>query len=660
MRKLLYTCLLQVVTALAVMVPGHAQDLIPVEKFAKLPAAQDLKLSPDGNYYAGLLRIEGQNLFIIVPTDGSTDNMQMIRYGEFTPGSWQWAGNKYIVIEISVASRRYGIKSVEKRLSTINIETGETYPTVKIKERASAKSKKNHISQFQSTVVSYLPDDDEQILMELDTDSPNKPDVVRVKLSSGKYTRHTRYRGGTTTWKADSKGHVRMGYGYAIKSNGEYSDNFDVLFRASIEDEWKHLKAPEDPDNPYSPISFTEDPHIILVSARNKHGCLSLYTWDTRTEEVDKVLFWDEKFDYSYSTKLPGTDRVAAVYYYADELEAIFIDDEEKQNQEVLEKVFPGQKVRIISRSDAYDKFILRVGSPNVPATYYFLNTKTGNATEITHNYPQLMNLELPRPKPITYVTRDGVEIPGYLTITKGSEGKNLPMIAHPHGGPHRRDTLRFYPWVQYFAGGGWAVLQMNFRGSSGYGQKFREAGRGQWGCLMQDDVTDGVHWAIQEGIADPGRICIVGGSYGAYVALQATFKTPDLFKYAVGLNGLYDILADIQRHRNYIGHARYRAAMTQEDPKEISPTHNVEHIKVPVLIAYGEDDRNVDEKQSKKLISKLKRAKREYVALELKDARHSFSQEGDQITFFQEMDKFLQQHLGLGPMPAGEAAGGE
>jgi dipeptidyl aminopeptidase/acylaminoacyl peptidase len=334
-----------------------------------------------------------------------------------------------------------------------------------------------------------------------------------------------------------------------------------------------------------------------------------------------------------------------------------YFDDEERQDQESLGRIYPGKQARVVSRDKSRNKLIVRVESPSSSPAYYYFDIAKNVYAPLGSAYPQLDGMTLSETRPIAYQARDGLRIDGYLTVPKGAEARRLPLIVHPHGGPAARDAMTYSYWVQYFASRGWAVLQMNFRGSEGYGDAFENAGRGQWGRAMQDDVTDGVRWAVAEGLADPDRICIVGASYGGYVALWGAASTPELYRCAVSLNGVSDIRAMINDARHYTNFMLTRDYLAHEDPDAVAPVRHADKVRVPVLVGYGTKDRSVGPDQSTAMIAALRRAGKPVAAVELEGGDHYLTHERHRVQFFQAMDAFLQEHLGLGPVPSAAVA---
>lgn len=249
----------------------------------------------------------------------------------------------------------------------------------------------------------------------------------------------------------------------------------------------------------------------------------------------------------------------------------------------------------------------------------------------------------------INYPAKDGTVIPGYLTVPLGARTENLPLVVMPHGGPIARDSWGFDPWVQFLASRGYAVLQMNFRGSDGYGSDWYWAAHQDWGGLSYSDITDGTRWAIAQGIADPKRICIVGASFGGYAALLGATRNSDLYRCAVSIAGVSDLpemLADDQRFTNG-AIVRQQVGTDRAKLKEDSPRRHVEKVSIPVLMIHGDHDYTVEFDQTEMMASALKRAGKPYKTVKVAGADHHFSEDSDKRTLFTELETFLAAYLG-------------
>jgi dipeptidyl aminopeptidase/acylaminoacyl peptidase len=313
------------------------------------------------------------------------------------------------------------------------------------------------------------------------------------------------------------------------------------------------------------------------------------------------------------------------------------------------------RELSVESTSWDYRRMIIYAESPDVPGRYYLYEPGTESLRLLGVTYPELDEQPLSPMRPVRYKARDGLEIPGYLSLPPGSglrPATPLPAVVMPHGGPYVRDFAAFDPLVQLLTSRGYAVLQMNYRGSTGYGAEFQAAGQRQWGKAMQDDVTDGTAWLVAEGIADPARICIVGWSYGGYAALMGAAKEPDRYRCSVSIAGVADLRRLVESSNKYLyGRVSTRfigdAWRDRKDLTENSPARRASAIRVPVLLAHGTKDRVVDPDQSRMMAAALKSAGRSFEYIELKDADHSVTQMPQRQQLFDAVDRFLGQYLG-------------
>jgi dipeptidyl aminopeptidase/acylaminoacyl peptidase len=264
----------------------------------------------------------------------------------------------------------------------------------------------------------------------------------------------------------------------------------------------------------------------------------------------------------------------------------------------------------------------------------------------LAESYPGLPGIVEPRP--VTIPARDGTPVPAYLTLPPGGQRKGLPTVILPHGGPWSRDTGAPHYWVQFLVSRGYAVLQPNFRGSSGHGDRYLAAGFEQWGLAMQNDLVDGLDWLVEQGIADPERVCMVGGSYGGYAALVAAYQIPERLRCAVSFAGVSDLDGVVERMRNFrfgeLGVARIQEGDAR---RRSSPIHNVERIGVPLLLVHGDVDRSVLVEQSRSLADALEAAGKPFRYIEQTNGDHYLSLQAHRLEFLEALEGFLQTHLG-------------
>jgi dipeptidyl aminopeptidase/acylaminoacyl peptidase len=296
---------------------------------------------------------------------------------------------------------------------------------------------------------------------------------------------------------------------------------------------------------------------------------------------------------------------------------------------------------------------IVAVHSDKNPGEFYLFDTKTGQAQFLFASKPEIdANLMSPM-LPIEFKARDGLTLHGYITIPASSNGKNLPLIINPHGGPHGvRDEWGFDPEVQLFASRGYAVLQVNYRGSGGYGTKFQDVGYTNWGTTMQDDLADGVQWAIKQGYADPNRVCIYGGSYGGYAALENPIRYPDLYKCTVGYAGVYDLTLQGKSGDTHHYASGKRAldvfhADSEDRQKQYSPAYNADKLTIPAFIVYSGHDERVVPKNSEELMAAMDKLGKKYQVMYEPNEMHGYYKPEHRTDLYTRMLVFFDKYIG-------------
>jgi dipeptidyl aminopeptidase/acylaminoacyl peptidase len=327
--------------------------------------------------------------------------------------------------------------------------------------------------------------------------------------------------------------------------------------------------------------------------------------------------------------------------------------------QATLEATFPDRIISIKSFTRDRKKIVARMETPSTPPEYILLNLDGPKINRFDEAYPSLKNVQMGRLQATTFKSRDGVEIPVYVTLPPGDQDiKNAPTIIFPHGGPEARDEPRFDYWAQFMATRGYVVIQPQFRGSTGFGQAHADAGRRQWGKRMQDDVSDSVAWAVKQGLSDPKRVCIVGASYGGYAALAGATMTPDLYRCVVAVAGVSDLPRMISQEKDDAGASKSNAVnywvehIGAEDRNAIeaaSPRRLVNRVKAPILLMHGRDDTVVRFEQSAGMASALKSAGKNVKLVELRGEDHWLSKTATRQQMLTELEAFLLEHLGPG-----------
>ena len=330
-----------------------------------------------------------------------------------------------------------------------------------------------------------------------------------------------------------------------------------------------------------------------------------------------------------------------------------FFDEERERLQKLVDGKLPGYENSLISHDREEERFVVYSGSDRSMGSYYLLDSRSDELQKLFEISPWLDETQMASMQPIRYESRDGMTIRGYLTLPPGVEPKQLPLIVNPHGGPWHRDSWGFDPEIQFLANRGYAVLNMNFRGSTGFGRKFLEASFGQWGLTMQDDVSDGVAWAVAEGIADPKRVGIYGGSYGGYATLAGLTKTPELYACGISYVGVSNLFTWIEAIPPYwkpylemmyemVGHPE----RDEQRFRETSPLFQAERIRAPLFVAQGANDPRVRKPESDQIVEALRGRGVEVEYLVREDEGHGFVKEENQFAFYRAMESFLSKHL--------------
>jgi dipeptidyl aminopeptidase/acylaminoacyl peptidase len=332
----------------------------------------------------------------------------------------------------------------------------------------------------------------------------------------------------------------------------------------------------------------------------------------------------------------------------------VFFDDWREGIQKKLEKQLSGYEVGITSFSKDEKKAVIATYSDKSRGAYYSYDVEKNKLTELAKVSPWINEDQMAEMRPVEYKSRDGLMINGYLTLPVGSNGRNLPVVVNPHGGPWARDSWGYNSEVQFLANRGFAVFQMNFRGSTGYGREFWEISFKQWGKTMQDDITDGVKWLIEEGIADSDKIAIYGASYGGYATLAGLTFTPDLYACGVdyvGVSSLFTFMESMPPYWELYRSMMYEMVGHPEKDKELlassSPLLHVDKIKVPLFIAQGANDPRVKKSESDQIVDALKSQGIEIPYMVKDNEGHGFYNEENQFDFYSEMEKFLTKHIG-------------
>lgn len=616
-----------------------------LQVFSQLPQMTDARLSPDGTQVAFISALNGRYHVVIERFKPEFSRTILPPIDDLDFDWVEWASNERLVLAASYSARRSVVQTTETRLFSVAPD-GEDFKSIirpgRFKETGSRLAKDLPTPQLQDNVIGWLPADPDHILVALDSNFDGSDEVRIIDVTDGSFDLAVNLAAGNYEWLPDQEGVVRVGWQYDSDDN-----RLEVLIKD--DDDWVNHSSAAWVTDGYYPVAFTSDPDVLYVQGSIHSGMSAIRTVRISTGEFGETIFERDNIDAGYVVSNDSTRNAAGVYY-VEHLPAIeYFDDMMRRLKRNVDAALPNTTNVIASVSDSYRQVLILAYSDIDAGSYYLWDRDAKTLDFYAAQYKDLDEGRLSPVKGVSYKARDGLSIPAYLTLPGDSEGENLPTVVLPHGGPQARDDMSYEFISQFLASRGYAVLRPNFRGSSGYGHAFQAAGYSEWGGLMQDDVTDGANWLIAEGIADPDRICIVGASYGGYAAAMGAVKTPELYRCAASINGVLDL----PRHRlddtRYIGGEDWieHMGLEGESAKAVSPYHQAESIKIPMLIVQSLDDTRVHREQGQAMANRLQELGKDVTYVEVEFGGHSIRNVDGRAQLLFALDAFLEQHVG-------------
>ncbi|WP_331344096.1 alpha/beta hydrolase family protein [Cellvibrio sp. UBA7661] len=618
---------------------------LPLEAFYNDALVETVQLSPDGTHLLAL-RNSGSDTAVMVmelstgkvffPT--KTDNK------EFKFNWVSWANNDRILMSLRFDSRTFnGVKYMQTRLLSVDAKKPGKIITLSKPDNDA----NGWVSQFQDNVISYLHDDPKHILLSVDREVPFQQTVYKANVYTGKLTRVKKHSSSVRSWFADRQGNVRIGEHYDDKKRKvTYKVLDDATQKWTIA--WEYVVF----DEPSISIAgFGSKPNELYLFA-DHDGRQALYKVDLSKPGFPKELILSDE-NYDVSGRLIYSDahkEVVGLYYNDGSSRSIFWNKEFKAFQAGLDKAMPDTRNYIVSMSNNARRYIVFTTNSTNPGTYMFGDRDAKTLSYVAAAYPQLTEDVLIEKEARLYKARDGLELEGFLSLPKNFAKKPTATIILPHGGPMSEDGKEFDMFSTFMANRGYVVFQPNFRGSSGYGHDFMMQAVGGMGLEMQDDLEDAVTYLVNEKIADPKKVCIVGASYGGYAALMGAAKTPDLFQCAISFAGISDLIKLRDKYRYFTNKnaARKQIGEDKNQLKQTSPVRMAERIKIPILLIHGKDDVVVPVIQSQIMAKALKNEGKAYEYIELEDGSHYLDYLPHRQQTFEAMDRFLAKYLPL------------
>ena len=501
----------------------------------------------------------------------------------------------------------------------------------------------------QAHVIEVSRDHPDQVLVGLNKDNEQLHDVYRLELASGVLEKVAE-NPGFVAWVADKDMAVRAGL--APTPDGGMA----VMVRDTADSDWRpFLVVGQEDSLSTGPVAFTADGSaLLMLSSKDANaGRLVRMPLAGGEGEEPEVIAADPRFDVADVVVHPETREVQMVGFTRERLQWEVLDPALVDDVAAMRALHPGD-MQVANRDDADRVWLLGFTADDGPVSYFSFDRATKESRFLFHHQPSLAGFTLARLEPFSYKARDGLEISGYLSFPPGVDRRDLPTVLNVHGGPWVRDEWGFDPEAQWFANRGYLCVQVNYRGSTGYGKDFVGAGDREWGGKMHDDLVDAVAWVVGQGYADPDRVAIFGGSYGGYAALVGATFTPDLFACAVDIVGPSSLQTLIESIPPYwapmIAQFHTRVGNPDTEPEFLwsrSPLSKVDAVRIPLLIAQGANDPRVKQAESEQFVAALNAKGIDHEYLLFEDEGHGFAKPDNRLRFYAAAERFLAKHLG-------------
>ncbi|MEG3176392.1 prolyl oligopeptidase family serine peptidase [Sphingomonas sp. RB3P16] len=616
--------------------PRAATAPIPAASFGQLPFMESPKLSPDGKRVAAKLALKGEQRLAIITLD-DVKHIGIIDPGASEINGWSWVNNDWLIAQIGSTAPVQGDSWYLRRTLGISAD-GKTINMLG----------QNDAAQSADDVLWIAQDGSPHVRIALQTSIYSDtagfwPEVRDYDVTNGRSTLVQHSVETVMDWYADPAGTVRLGMGYEDSSR-----SYRLLYRDTAKQSFRTVSRARgrDADLGNTPAVFLPEPGKALAFD-DADGFNALYPLDLATLQTGPKLFGIPGYDIDSVITGDGGSRLVGVRYTDTRPRTHWVDPKLADVQAKIDAAIGTRTAQIVSWSRDFSVLLVRVGGADRLGAYYVFRPEDG-VMRIFATLNETLGVSAYAPvSTIHYKARDRLDISAVLTVPRGKPAKGLPLILMPHGGPFARDDESWDWWAQFLASRGYAVLQPNYRGSSGYGGDFTKKGRGQWGLAMQDDLTDAVKWAADSGLVDAKRVCIVGGSYGGYAAFRAAARDAAVYRCAVSYAGVADMPAMLRYDGAFLNGGRAKDYFRDQAPdlKGVSPVYDAVHFAMPILILHGKKDTVVPVAQSRSMVARLKAAGKPYRYVEQPLGDHHFSREADRMQFLTELETFLKEN---------------
>jgi dipeptidyl aminopeptidase/acylaminoacyl peptidase len=617
-----------------------------IERFSSLPSYTNVRISPDGKMISVLTKMpddkKGLSIF-------DAENLSLINTITLTKeeeiAGYYWVNNERLLIQIGYYNS-WG-RGSRGEYFAINFDSTKSAYVFGLRARTSGARSKVVDKFSYGYVENILEDDDRHVLLSVNVfgkqNNGGFAEAIRLNVYNGQQKRLGKSPLAGGQFISDSSGTPRFAVGSDIENNTV------TMYRASKKDEWQVLSKTPFGNGEIYPVNIAKDDSTIHIVDSTETSTFQIKEIDTKTGE-SKVVFHHPEYD-AYPQILD--DKVLGATINPGYVRAYWFENNDPLQNAVMQaaqafngniEVFDKKEIGLIDLSKNRDKLIISVGDSASSTKYYLFDLEKNQVKYLLTMWPEIDDQGLEHEVPFNFINSDGVKIYGYFTPAKNQqEDQSAPMIVIPHGGPHARDSWGFDPDTHIFSQAGYAVLKVNFRGSTGYGKEFIKMGFGEWGGNTQKDIIEATEWAINQGLADPEQIGIYGGSFGGYSAAMAPMLRPDLYKSAVAYIGVFDLemLYDEGDIKTIKWGGKYLDKTLGQDPKKIkamSPVNQASKLEAPIIIVSGKEDQRAPIEHAYALADALSEAGKEHELIIVEKEGHGFRKPENRLMLYKKM----------------------
>lgn len=603
------------------------QEIIPLEDFFKNPQVNSYKISPNGKYLAFLKPYKNRMNIFVQDTARKKEPVRITSQEDRDISGFFWKENDTILF-----IRDFG--------------GDENFHIFRVSVDGTNEKDLTPFAETRTGVVDDLENiDKENIIIIMNKRKKEIFDAYRLNVKTGDLTMIGENPGNFSGWLTDHKGKLRV----ATATDGV---NTSLFYRDNEKQKFRKLLTTNFKDS-LSPLFFTFDNQNLYVSTNLNRDKAALAIFNPKTKKVTKTIFERGDVDVSglnYSKRRMVLTTATFVTWKSEQK---FFDSTTENIYNDLKSKLPGYEISLTSTDSSEKNYVVRTYSDRSLGAYYLYNAAEKKLDLLDQVSPWLDENKLSPMQPVEYKSRDGLTIHGYLTLPKGGNTSNLPTVVIPHGGPWARDVWGYRPDVQFLANRGYAVFQMNFRGSTGYGKKFWSSSFKKWGQEMQNDITDGVQYLINKGTTNKDKVGIYGGSYGGYAVLAGLAFTPDLYACGVdyvGVSNIFTLMETIPPYWKPYQEMFYEMVGHPEKDKKLltaaSPVFHADKIKAPLMVVQGAKDPRVKKSESDQIVEALKKRGIDVPYIVKENEGHGFRNEENKMEMYSKMEDFLSKHL--------------